>query len=86
MKSKFVLIASHAESVINFRLNLINSLRNNSMDVHVLIPKLSGIDNDISRKKIEAIGVTVHEVYLNRTGLNLKSNLNPYDLDELHGR
>jgi glycosyltransferase involved in cell wall biosynthesis len=75
MKSKFVLIASHAESVINFRLNLINSLRNNSMDVHVLIPKLSTIENDLIRKKIEAIGVTVHEVRLNRGGLNLISDL-----------
>jgi len=74
MKSKFVLIASHAKSVINFRRNLINDLQNHAMDVHVLIPKLSGIDNDISRKKIEAIGVTVHEVYLNRTGLNLISD------------
>jgi glycosyltransferase involved in cell wall biosynthesis len=41
------------------------------MDVHVLIPRLSSIDNDATRKKIEAIGVTIHEVYLNRAGLNL---------------
>ena len=71
MKNKFVLIASHAESVINFRRNLINDLQCNSMDVHVLIPRLSSIDNDAIRKKIEAIGVTIHEVHLNRTGLKL---------------
>ena len=74
MKNKFVLIASHAKSVINFRRNLIDDLQNNSMDVHVLIPKLSSIDNDVTRKKIEEIGVTVHEVHLNRTGLNLISD------------
>ena len=74
MKSKFVLISSHAKSVINFRRNLINDLQKNSMDVHVLIPKLSSIDNDASKKKIEAIGVTVHEVYLNRASLNLISD------------
>ena len=74
MKNKFVLIASHAKSVINSRRNLIDDLQNNSMDVHVLIPKLSSIDNDVTRKKIEEIGVTVHEVHLNRTGLNLISD------------
>jgi glycosyltransferase involved in cell wall biosynthesis len=69
-KMKFVLIAGHAESIINFRRNLINDLQYRSMDVHVLIPRLSSIDNEAIRDKIEAIGITAHEVRLNRTSLN----------------
>jgi len=72
---KFTLIASYPESVINFRLNLINKLQFCSMEVHVLIPKLSNIDSDLVREKIEKMGVIVHEVRLNRTDLNPFLNL-----------
>jgi glycosyltransferase involved in cell wall biosynthesis len=67
---KFALIAGYPESVINFRRNLINELQCCSMEVHVLIPKLSNIDSDLVREKIEEIGVIVHEIRLSRTGLN----------------
>lgn len=67
---KFALIAGYPESVINFRRNLINELQCRSMEVHVLIPKLSNIDSDLVIEKIEEIGVKVHEIHLSRTGLN----------------
>jgi len=67
---KFVLIASHAASVINFRSNMINSLQNKSLEVHVIIPRLSNADNEIIKEKIRALGASVLEVHMNRTSLN----------------
>ena len=66
---KFALIASHAESVINFRSNLIKSLKNKSVEVHVIIPHLSS-NNIAIKSRIEEIGASVHEVRMNRTSLN----------------
>lgn len=66
MKDKFALIAGHARSVINFRRNLINDLKCKSLEVHVLIPRV----NKETVKEIEKLGVVVHTVHLNRTGLN----------------
>ena len=65
---KFVLIASHPESIINFRYHLIKALQKKSMHVHVLIPFAP--NNKVIINKIEKIGVKVHEVHLNRTGMN----------------
>ena len=67
---KFALISGHPESVINFRGNLVNALQLCSMEVHVLIPKLSNIDSDLVIERIEETGAIVHEVRLRRTGLN----------------
>jgi glycosyltransferase involved in cell wall biosynthesis len=68
---KFVLIAGHPNSVMNFRRNLIIELQDRSMEVHVLIPKLSNIDSDLVIERIEKIGVKVHEIRLKRAGTNL---------------
>lgn len=68
--SKFILFASHANSVLNFRQNLINDLNRQSLDVHIVIPKLCSVNDRGVISKIERLGVTVHEVDLNRTGLN----------------
>ena len=68
--SKFILFASHANSVLNFRQNLINDLNLQSLDVHIVIPKLCALNDSGVISKIERLGVTVHEVDLNRTGLN----------------
>jgi len=68
---KFVLIAGHPGSVMNFRRNLIIELQGRSMEVHVLIPKLSNIDSDLVIESIEEIGVKVHEIRLKRAGINL---------------
>ena len=67
---KFALIAGYPGSVINFRRDLIIELQRYSMEVHVVIPKLSNVDSDLVIKKIEEIGVKVHEIRLSRTGIN----------------
>jgi len=41
-----------------------------SLDVHIVIPKLCALNDSGVISKIERLGVTVHEVDLNRTGLN----------------
>ena len=69
-RDKFVLIAGHPESVVNFRRNLIGSLQDKSLDVHVLVPGGRGSTNEETIKQIESLKVTVHKVCLNRTGLN----------------
>jgi len=70
MRDKFVLIASHAGSVINFRRNLIGSLQDQFLEVHVVVPRNSGPANEKELKKIKELGVVPHEVYLNRAGIN----------------
>jgi len=72
---RFVLIASHSESILNFRRNLIVDLQKHSVNINVLIPKSYNVEDKVIRNKIEKIGVTVHEIRLNRTSLNPITNL-----------
>jgi len=69
-KKKLVLIASYAESIINFRRNLINDFLHNSIEVHILIPKSSDVNGKAIQNKIDDLGVITHNISLSRTGLN----------------
>lgn len=64
---KFVIIASHPQSVISFRGELIALLQSKGFDLHVIIPHLS---EDAVINKIRNANVCVHTLRLNRTGLN----------------
>ncbi|MCW7553164.1 glycosyltransferase family 4 protein [Endozoicomonas gorgoniicola] len=66
-RSNIVFIsASYAPSLLNFRRELIVSFIDNGYKVHAAAPK---VDDDI-KVKLDALGVVVHEVYMQRTGLN----------------
>ena len=64
----FLLIASFPDSLIKFRGPLLQALLAKGLDVHVAAPDLSGTA-DIRRQLI-AMGITLHEIGLKRTGTN----------------
>lgn len=65
---KILLIASLAESLINFRGPLIVALLAKGIDVHVAAPDLPM--HSTVHLKLQAMGLTVHQVSMQRTGSN----------------
>lgn len=65
---RFLLIASLAESLINFRAPLIAALQARGLQVHVAAPDLP--HDDPIRQQLQARGVVVHHIALRRTGTN----------------
>ena len=70
---KILIIASLADSLINFRGPLIAALLAKGLDVHVAAPDLPG--HSQVRHKLQTMGLTVHEVPIVRTGTNPLSDL-----------
>ncbi len=68
MKKRFLMVAGYPDSLLNFRGPLLNALVAAGLDVHVAAPDLPA--NSEVRQRLEALGVQVHEVPLNRTGIN----------------
>lgn len=73
MPKKFLLVASLPESLFNFRGPLLRALLAERLQVHVVAPDLSV--NSVIRKKLEDLGVHVHEISLKRTGMNPLTDL-----------
>ncbi|AVQ87620.1 glycosyltransferase family 1 protein [Plesiomonas shigelloides] len=67
------MIAGYPDSLLNFRGPLLNALLAAGLDVHVAAPDLPASSE--VRQRLEALGVQVHEVRLNRTGMNPLSDL-----------
>jgi glycosyltransferase involved in cell wall biosynthesis len=65
---KFLIIAGHAESLLNFRGPLIDAILESGFMVHAVAP-FSDRDSGI-RQKLEAKGVNVHDVPMQRAGMN----------------
>jgi len=73
MKSRFLLIAGFAESVLEFRGALIRDIVDSGIEVHVAVP---GLKKDSSaRSKLVDAGVEVHDIPLSRAGTNPFSDL-----------
>jgi len=70
---KFLLLASYAESLINFRGHLLRDLAKKGLELHVAGPALNG--DPILLKKLHEIGCEVHEVNLQRKSLNVFKDL-----------
>lgn len=73
MNKRFLMVAGYPESLLNFRGPLLNALLAAGLDVHVAAPDLP--ENSDVRKRLEASGIQVHEIPLNRTGMNPVSDL-----------
>ncbi|WP_263398676.1 glycosyltransferase family 4 protein [Pseudomonas profundi] len=73
MKKRFLMVAGYPDSLLNFRGPLLRALLAAGLDVHVAAPDLPA--NSEVRQRLEALGVQVHEVPLNRTGINPFSDL-----------
>lgn len=70
---KFLMIASFAESLTGFRAPLIASLQAKGLDVHVAAPGLP--PGDPVRARLEAQGLNVHDIPMERTGTNPVADL-----------
>ena len=65
---KFLVIASHANSLVGFRKPLIVALLEKGLEVHVAAPEL--ISNETVTSKLTALGVIFHDISMQRTGTN----------------
>ena len=75
---KFLLIASHADSLINFRGALIDALIQEGASVHVAAPDLP--NGSAGRMRLEAKGLHVHDLKLQRVGMNPFTDLHTFFL------
>lgn len=64
---KFLLIAGYPDSIMNFRGLLLDSLRSLGLETHVAAP---GLKHGEIRRTLESKGIIVHDVPLQRTGIN----------------
>lgn len=65
---KILIIASLADSLINFRGSLIAAFQNKGFEVHVAAPDVPLSSN--VRFELQALGITIHQVSMSRTGIN----------------
>ena len=65
---KFLLIASYANSLINFRWDLICAIQAKGLEVHAAAPEIN--ENPAILEKLRNNGVIVHDVPMQRTGTN----------------
>ena len=70
---KFLLVAGFPDSLINFRWALLQSLISRGVNVHVAAPDLP--PNSNVRNQLEVNGVVVHEIKMQRSGMNPISDL-----------
>lgn len=71
-QNRILIVASLAESLVNFREPLIQALLDKGLDVHVAAPEIS---KDM-HSHFRAIGVQAHEIPMQRTGTNPLNDLN----------
>lgn len=65
---KILVVASLAESLVNFRGSLLKAFQEKGLDVHVAAPDFSSSDE--TRKALESEGITTHQITMRRTGVN----------------
>ena len=70
---KFILVASHPDSLLNFRGPLIRALLSKDLEVHAAAPDLDA--DSLIRRSLESYGVNVHKIHMKRTGMNPISDL-----------
>lgn len=68
MSQKFLLIASYPQSIINFRGSLLVKILELGFELHLAIPKSSS--NDSLIKQFRSLNIQIHEIKLDRTGMN----------------
>ena len=65
---KFLVIASFPVSILRFRGALIAAIQNSGFDIHIAAPEFNVYPEE--RKQLEALGYTVHDIPMQRTGTN----------------
>lgn len=65
---KILVVASAAESLVNFRGPLIKAFRERGLDVHVAAPDFA--TSGETQMRLETMGITTHCITMSRTGMN----------------
>ncbi|WP_353142294.1 glycosyltransferase family 4 protein [Acinetobacter pragensis] len=65
---KFLMISSFLPSVLNFRGKLLEAIAAQGYEIHIMAPELSAFSDEY--EKLKALGYTVHEIPMQRTGTN----------------
>jgi glycosyltransferase involved in cell wall biosynthesis len=68
VRSRFLIVASYAESLLNFRGPLIAALQARGVEVHVVAPDLP--PGNGLRQNLESRGLVVHSIPMTRNGTN----------------
>jgi glycosyltransferase involved in cell wall biosynthesis len=71
---RVVVLASYADSLINFRSLMLKAIIDNGHEVIALAPKIS----PKTRNQLHKLGVSSHSISLQRTGMNLYKDLRDY--------
>lgn len=70
---KFLMISSFLPSVLNFRGKLLEAIAAQGYEIHIMAPELSAFSDEY--EKLKALGYTVHEIPMQRTGTNPLADL-----------
>lgn len=70
---KFLVIASSPSSFLNFRGQLLKSLREQGCEIHLAAPQFTSYPDDL--KKLKDLGYIIHSIPLQRTGVNPLSDV-----------
>lgn len=73
---RFLIVAGLAESLLNFRGELLMALAHRNIEIHVAAPGLKV--GDKLRERLESLGYHVHNIPLGRTGTNPKDDLRTF--------
>ena len=71
--SRLLVIAGLAESILNFRGDLLRAFQSKGLEIHVAAPGLA--DDSGLRRDLEACGWVVHDIPLRRAGMNPLADL-----------
>jgi glycosyltransferase involved in cell wall biosynthesis len=64
----FLIVASYPHSILKFRGELIQLLHSRGFEIHIAVPVLD--DAPDVRENLIALGYTVHDIFMQRTGVN----------------
>ncbi|RVU81349.1 glycosyltransferase family 1 protein [Leucothrix sargassi] len=70
---KFLIISSFLPSVLNFRGKLLEAIHQQGYEIHIIVPDLTSFPTE--HEKLLNLGYYVHEVSMQRTGTNPRSDL-----------
>ena len=70
---KFLMISSFLPSVLNFRGKLLEAIQAKGYEIHIMVPELVNFQEEY--QKLIALGYQVHEIPMQRTGMNPLADL-----------
>lgn len=70
---KFLMVSSYLPSVLNFRGKLLEAIRQQGYEIHIIAPDLASFPDE--QQKLISLGYTVYDIPMQRTGTNPVADL-----------